>query len=288
MIVRLDSKKLHPELDVEAARDAFSEAGLRGKLAGELITSAHDLHSVETLRDMHGLRIGSPVPTDIFVFGRGEPDNPASTKVGGRPFWPSDQPWPTTSDGRPLYFLAQFNFADSSDILPELPASVLLLMTDSEDDWLWDDGDGLTFQWVFGDVDAATDLVVPSTIGSAGPFFGAIYRTADYPDASDKAHHLHVSQSYNLPILNGTKIGGLPHFIQGGTRGDGRFLCQLGSIQAACDVPYPWVNQREPLALTFDNTGIHGDDNCAVFGDMGSIYLFAKDDGEVSWWFECY
>src|SRR5262249_50481578 len=117
---------------------------------------------------------------------------------------------------------------------------------------------------------------------------GVVYRCADYPDAKDKAHDLQMSQSYNLPILNGTKIGGLPHFIQGGDESPGEFLCQLGSIQAAPEVPYPWVNQAEPLALEFDDTGIYGDGNSISFGDMGSIYIFRSADGVVTSLFECY
>lgn len=286
-ILRNKTNKVHPQLDLLAARTAFFEAGVDRPLSGELVTSAFDLHAVESLRDSHGLRIGDPVATDIIVFGRGEPDNPSCTKVGGRPLWPADRAWPTASDGSPCYFLAQFNFADSRDILPDLPADMLLLLTDSENDWLWGD-DGSSFHWVRSDEKITQDICVPSTVGAAGPFFGAIFRTADYPDSQDKAYALQMSQSYNLPILNGTKIGGLPHFIQGGEGQTDGFLCQLGSIQAASDVPFPWVNQAEPLSLKFDNTGIYGDNNCAVFGDMGSIYLFLEDDGNVTRGFECY
>jgi uncharacterized protein YwqG len=184
--------------------------------------------------------------------------------------------------------LAQFNFADSIDIIgDDLPGTVLLLLTDSKDDWLWGD-DGLSFHWVSVDITPAKNLIVPSAIGSSGPFYGAIHRSADYPEAGDAAYELDMSQNYNLPILNGTKIGGLPHFIQSGTDTDNYFLCQLGSIQAAPYAPYPWVNQRDPLGLDFNNNGIYGEDNCAVFGDMGSVYLFIDANGKVSRSFECY
>jgi hypothetical protein len=125
-------------------------------------------------------------------------------------------------------------------------------------------------------------------VTTAGPFYGVIHRSADYPDATDRASGLEVSQSYNLPILNGTKIGGIPHFIQGGDDSDGEFLCQLGSIQAAHQVPYPWVNQAESLGLEFDDRGIYGDTNSVVFGDMGSIYVFRDRDGTITSSFECY
>ncbi|HJZ95651.1 MAG TPA: hypothetical protein VKE70_04050 [Candidatus Solibacter sp.] len=125
-------------------------------------------------------------------------------------------------------------------------------------------------------------------VTTAGPFYGVIHRSADYPDAIDRASDLKISQNYNLPILNGTKIGGLPHWIQGGDGSDDEFLCQLGSIQAAHQVPYPWVNQAESLGLEFDDRGIYGDGNSVVFGDMGNIYIFRDRDGIVRGEFECY
>jgi hypothetical protein len=287
MIIRNSSKE-HLELDISVASREFSQHAAEETLSGELVTSAWDLYSVETLRERHKLRVGNAFPTDIFVFGKGEPDDPSCTKVGGRPFWPDDRDWPTKPDGSPYHFLAQFNFADSTDIIDhDLPGKVLLLLTDSKEDWLWGN-EGLSFHWVSAGISPAPNLKVPSAIGDSGPFYGVIHRTADYPDSSNAAYKLRVSQSYNLPIINGTKIGGLPHFIQSGADDAGHFLCQLGSIQAAPYAPYPWVNRREPLGLEFDNDGIYGNENCAVFGDMGSIYLFMDDDGKVSRSFECY
>lgn len=287
MIVR-KSSKTHHQFDFASAANVFAEHAVKERLSGEHVTSAWDLYSVETLRNRHNLRTGEAVPTDVFIFGKGEPGDPSCTKVGGRPYWPAGREWPTSTDGSPHYFLAQFNFSDSVDIVgSDLPGMVLLLVTDSQDDWLWGEA-GLYFHWVPASIIPAKDLTVPSVLGSSGPFYGVIHRSADYPDADDAAHDLDVSQSYNLAVVNGTKIGGLPHFIQGGVDNDARFLCQLGSIQAAPFAPYPWVNRRESLGLDFNNDGIYGEDNCAVFGDMGSIYLFIDEEGNVSRSFECY
>jgi hypothetical protein len=116
-----------------------------------------------------------------------------------------------------------------------------------------------------------------------------IHRSADYPGAADRANDSDISENYNLPILNGTKIGGVPHFIQDGVEDSAsEFLCQLGSIQAAPDVPYPWVNQAEPLGLEFNDCGIYGDANSVLFGDMGNIYVFRNPDGAVTSSCECY
>lgn len=209
-------------------------------------------------------------------------------EVGGRPFWPADTPWPTLPSGSPSYFLAQFNFADSEDIVGQSVAeAVLVVVANSLDDWLCDQ-DSLSFYWIDREITQVAKLEVPSAIGAAGPFFGAVRRTEDYPDAYDAAYKTKVDQSYNLDTINGTKIGGTPHFIQSDSADERIFLCQLGSIQAAPDVIYPWVNQRAQLILGFDGDGIYHESNCAVFNDMGTIYFFADEEGNVTWDTQCY
>jgi hypothetical protein len=285
MIVR-GSRKLHPELDFAAARRVF-EARAHDALRGELITSPYDVFSVEELRDVHGLREGKVFSADLFVFGKGESPRREATKVGGIPYWPADRPWPTDDEGSPLYFLAQFNFADSRDLFPiPLPGDVLLFLVEDPEDYL--EPDLIQFGWLPLGLSPVSHFDESLMATTAGPFYGVIHRSADYPDATERATDLEVSQSYDLPILNGTKIGGVPHWIQGGDGSDDQFLCQLGSIQAAPQVPYPWVNQAESLGLEFDDRGIYGDSNSIVFGDMGSIYIFLDRDGSITSSFECY
>ncbi|HLK69933.1 MAG TPA: DUF1963 domain-containing protein [Bryobacteraceae bacterium] len=285
MIAR-GSQKLHPELDFAAARRVF-EAGAHEALEGELITSPYDVFSVEELRDIHGLREGQGFPADLFVFGKGESPRREATKVGGIPYWAADRPWPTDDEGSPLFFLAQFNFADSRDLFPTpLPGDVLLLLVEDPEDYL--EPDLMRFEWLPLELPPVSHFDKSLMATTAGPFYGVIHRSADYPDSTERASDLEIRGRYNLPILNGTKIGGVPHWIQGGDDSESQFLCQLGSIQAAHQVPYPWVNQAESLGLEFDDRGIHGDSNSIVFGDMGSIYVFLDRDGSITSSFQCY
>jgi Domain of unknown function (DUF1963) len=281
------SKKLHPEFDLAAARRVFAESGSRQPLSGEFITSPFDVFSVEELRDVHRLRTGEVFPTDLFVFGKGQPSRRDATKVGGIPYWPADRPWPTIDEEEPYLFLAQFNFADSRDLLPELPGDVLLLLVEDAEDYLWEP-DLIHLEWLPSGLPPISHFDESLMVTTAGPFYGVIHRSADYPEATDMASELKVRQRYNLPIFNGTKIGGFPHWIQNGDDSAEEFICQLGSIQAAHQVPYPWVNQAEPLSLESDDSGIYGDANTLVFGDMGNIYVFRDTDGEIRCTFECY
>lgn len=88
-----------PRFDFDAAKRLYESTAKDSELTGEMITSPFDLYAVETLRDRHGLRVGEAVPTDVFVFVFGEPDDPRCTKIGGRPFWPKGRPWPTEDGG---------------------------------------------------------------------------------------------------------------------------------------------------------------------------------------------
>ena len=287
-MLALRTSKNHLEFDYAAAAKLYTAEKGDAKLSGELITSPWDLYAVESLRDRHGLRMGEEVPTDVFVFGFGEPEDPSWTKVGGRPYWPADKEWPALEDGSPAYFLAQFNFADSRDLFDfELPGEVLVITTNSEEEWIWEE-EGLSFHWLPSGITATEELPAPLPYPEAGPFYGVIHRTADYPDSLKSSRKLDVSQAYNLAELNGTKIGGVPNFIQGGPETTPRFLCALGSIQAEPNVPYPSTNRREPLSLEFKGDGIYADQNCAVIGDMGNIYLFIAPDGTVSTLSQCY
>jgi hypothetical protein len=282
-----NSQKLHPEFDLAEARRIFIEARADQDITGEQITSPYDLFSVETLRDAHGLRTGRAVPTDVFVFGKGEAPRRDGTKVGGIPYWPADRPWPRTPTGAPYHFLAQFNFADSRDLFSDLPGDVLLILVHGSEEWFWE-LEQIRFEWLPSGLTVCSRFDESLIWENIGPFFGALSRTADYPDAVGRASALEVSRAYELPILEGTKIGGLPHLIQGGDDTAGEFLCQLGSIQAAPDVPYPWVNQAAPLGLGSDQRGIYSDENSVVLCDMGNLYLFRGSDGTVRSSFEYY
>jgi hypothetical protein len=277
MLVR-ESRKLHPEFDLDAARRLYDATPTDRNLEGEYVASPHHLYSVETLRDRLALRLGAPIATDIFVFGKGEAPNRECTKVGGLPYWPADRPWPRDARGRPYRYLAQFNFADSQDLVTELPGQMLLLFVPDEDDWFLDSH--IRFEWLPLGILPLPTLDPSLAATTAGPFFGTIYRAADYPDAASKAETCMVRGRNQLAIINATKIGGRPHLIQDRDL-DGEFLCQLNSIQAAPFVAYPWVNDNEQLKLGFNDQGIHGASNEFVMIDMGVIYIFRTKDGRV-------
>ena len=313
-----DSKKHQPEFDLEEARRIYSEVGDDEDIAGTHVTSPFHLFCVEALRDRFGLRVGRAVPTDVFVFGKGELPRPDCTQVGGFPYWPMGRFWPIDESGNPYRFFAQINFADSKDLVGELPGDLLLLFIGDELEWYFHPME-VQFEWVALGSNIQTEFDRSLIANTGGPFYGAIYRTADYPDTEERLNEICVEESHNmpilsgvpdwmtpesrvwskfqlrwLPILSGTKIGGETSFVQSGEGVSGQVLCQLASIQAAGCVPYPWINRAEPLGLlrqfdANDYDGMTSDPgNEVMFGDMGSIYIFQDSQRQVRSVFESY
>ena len=108
--------------------------------------------------------------------------------------------------------------------------------------------------------------------------YGVRHRTFDYPNAFGAPKPIGVQQGYRLPIIEGTKIGGAEFKIQDSDPLPGQLLCQLASVQAAPEVPYPWVNRAKALTLGFGEDSIHSQD--WMIADMGCLY-FSIDNGTV-------
>jgi hypothetical protein len=122
------SKKHQPEFDLETARQIYAGTKWEAETdPGVCLASPHHLFSVETLRERLKLRVGRAVPTDVFVFGKGEPPRPDCTLFGGVPFWPLGRKWPIDGEGKQYQFFAQINFADSKDLIDKLPGDLLLM-----------------------------------------------------------------------------------------------------------------------------------------------------------------
>ena len=195
------------------------------------------------------------VPTDVMVWAMGEPTNRAVTKIGGLPYRPADVVWPTDENGEPLRFIGQLCFADSRDILPGLPGDVLLVFGD--ENALVEEPEHLVFEWwPLTTVPLVSE--VPAVDGALGIYHAHLHRTDDWDDA----------------MFEGTKIGGLPKFIQEVPDISGTFIGTLGSISVPDDQRHPFVNAAEPRGCS--------DDNDLMIGDMGSLYLFVRSDGSIA------
>jgi hypothetical protein len=245
---------------------------------GEIICSPYDIAVVEQLRReaLAGKQVAG-IPTDIFLFAKGEAPRRDLTKLGGLPYWPASEPWPRAEDGALLTFIGQISFIDSRDIVNSLPGDILLFFAPSESEWLDPDDSTVEFFWVSeGDNTLITPEMVPQFEFAIPPSYGVIYRTVDYPGQDGLFNQFNGSD--NIAVLEGFKIGGAPRWIQDEEDMPGNFLCDFGSLSFG-KTQYPFTNVSEPA----DPRQHHG----PMWGDMGSLYVFL--DGEETYLtIQCY
>ena len=247
--------------------------------SGEIIVGPKSLAINHQLREeaFEGTSYaGARAPTDVFVWGRGEPTMRCVTKVGGIPYWPADQPWPHGADGGPIRFIAQICFADSTDIIGSLPGEVLLILGDND---ALLEPELLLFKWLpLGIDNVVMEIPQKDQAGLLSPFYGVIHRTEDWPDAMNT---LKVKYRYpqHIAVMEGAKIGGFPSWIQTEELLPGRFLASLGTISVGDQQKWPFVNMPEPRQR--DDSDLH-------IGDMGSLYLFIDSQGIVNAVSQCY
>jgi hypothetical protein len=212
---------------------------------------------------------GARIATDVFVWARGDPPNPAMTKIGGVPYRSRSAPWPRDREGKPVRFIAQLCFADSRDISGDLPGDVLLIF--GNDDALLAEPERLVFEWSsLGIRNLSVEVPPMATDEILTPYYGVVHRTEDWPDAMGEFGEGDHCRCFP-GVFEGTKIGGLPRLIQGEPTLAGGFLAALGSISASYSA-YPVINEPEPRGWS------HGD---LMIGDMGSLYLFLNRGGHV-------
>lgn len=191
-----------------------------------------------------------------------------------------------------LRFLAQFNFADSHDLVGTLPGDVLLLFGDYDHPFIE------YYEWYpLG----LTDLIDPGDVPTTGypgrdnefvTCYGQIHRTCDYPDAETLnrdflGHRNFCDQAIFRPKAH--RVGGMPFLIQREPTLPGRLIAVLDGIHAYSDRLWPWLNRealpkqkpnrRKPLGETRDTRTFIGLD--------ASIYLYLDDDGKLHWEDQC-
>lgn len=140
----------------------------------------------------------------------------------------------------------------------------------------------MRFEWRrIGEQRLVTAADVPQTEWPIIPCYGSIHRTADYPDSADCFRH--YKHEYELAVIEGTKIGGVPHWVQPPPRMPKRFLCAMGSIGPVREQRYPWINVAEPIPFR-DGLGME----TLGWGDAGSLYIFLDWRGRIRWTIQGY
>jgi hypothetical protein len=251
------------------------------------IFSPRDLALTEQLRARAALQAldGNAIAVDLLLPAWGEPRLAFASKVGGIPYLRRGE-WPMASNGKPFLFLAQLCFADSKDLLPKLnlPADVLLIFCEDSDEMIESSSAGarLHFEWRHMGIPRkqlmqVEDMPRPTTWT---PTHFQRYRSFETKRTGHVAHPrctIEVSGRYVS-----SKIGGLPAYIQSDEEAValGAYLASLHSINPA-DRVYPFPNLPEaPWTNPWDG-------GLLMFGDVGTLYLYASGYGDINWLMQC-
>ncbi|MCA9025010.1 MAG: DUF1963 domain-containing protein [Planctomycetaceae bacterium] len=239
-----------------------------GRVNG-LVVDPYSICFVEQMREQAALHdnLGTSVPTDVFIFAKGEPPRRDVTKIGGIPYRPAGKPWPSNSKGEPLTFVAQYCFSESTDLVGALPGDVLLVFTSFGVHGRDRSEPLLHFEWYqLGLSDLGTLTETSSPAWKFSTCYGLRHRTVDYvekcaseailrviPDAVLRDEHPDEAV-VNLCQIEGMKIGGMP-FWPHPERIDssalpGDFLCSLATIVISDNRPFPWANHNAPITLS--------------------------------------
>src|SRR4051794_36092617 len=119
------AEEIHERFDLDRWKNIFPLNELRAQWkksgirepSGTDVIGPSDLAVIEQIREEAFAQRPDAslerIPTDVFVFGVGEPARRDVTKFGGLPYWPRSRPWPHTRQGASMQFAAQVCFADS-------------------------------------------------------------------------------------------------------------------------------------------------------------------------------
>jgi hypothetical protein len=283
-IAKDTSTRFHPEIDLQRLR-AFHESlcDLRdpylAKLSEETRAElsefyANQLTAIDRVIARPNDTPPNAVPCDLVNFMHKDAPDRTMTKLGGLPYWPESRPWPKNWRGKPLSFLGQINFRDSTDIVGELPGEILVMFINAHDNitshWLNPTNERLIAQ---GDVPAGQRIF--------GPMCGVFHRSYDIPGKT-LAEEASVERGIESFLFD-LKIGGIPWGHNRGRSSKTPFLFQMESpceqfdddgcgftmsMMTCQDWHWPFSKQANDQPRTFD------------------LYWWAahlKQNGKLSW-----
>jgi len=299
---------VHPKFDMEFWRKTTvsNRAGASVNIEGQvlchtplgIITAEH----YRRLAILQGGDLGPNKPTDVCVFGRGEPPQRHLTKVNGLPYRPMGKPWPRDCEGEPLTFFCQFSFADSRDHMGSLPGDVLLVFVRTERGDIFPEpwpispaeDDALFFEWYSMDLENLSTESHPPLFDFP-KCYTVLHRSCDYINQEHATNtigqlvsdeDLPTNEFYRQTALRslacwpGMKIGGKPFWNDVSNEAlPGRFIASFGGVRHLSLCSYPRFNELETIGVE----EALDDSNTFQLPAVNLINFFLHDDGNVTW-----
>lgn len=236
-----------------------------------------------------GVEFLEPKLCDLAVYGFGQPEHPRATHIGGAVWMPMNTKWPKDRNGDPALFLGQVYFGDSGDVLNhKLPGVALqIFSTLGPEGWgeYWDNEDRLLIWRSKSELLRGDWMRHPKGCSPSAPLTCFMYRTCDFQRVVSKNPEI-KDMALCVSELDGTKIGGIAHWIQSTHEDYGvgdTFVCSLGSMFYISDgTKDVFVNEPD---LEIAKLREAGGEPC--WGDMGLINVMRRPNGRFYSTFEC-
>ena len=248
-------------------RHTHSDIRLEGIRAAIWITGPVDVVPLLRMREQVASFQWIDAPpgwADLQILAFGEPEDRATTKIGGIPYRPAGKEWPADADGDPLLFLCQFNFSLSRDLVGDLPGDILLIFSDESMIAPGSEQEQLYFEWYDQNVGERLQQAPTPRCEEIVCCHGYRMRIEEYPNSFPAwtfkriLEFWDISMSIELSDYNrlghtlaspwGTKIGGRPIWGMRATDNDDvgrpgyKYLCSLSNHIARFGVKDSWVN----------------------------------------------
>lgn len=205
-----------------------------------------------------------PYEGDSFYLGRGEPERRDITKINGLPYRRRDKPWPLDDEGKPYTFVFQVRLTESRRFIKNIRRDFLLVFGNNP--FL----DDVRFEWVDAGLDSlVTPDEVPEPSWSFFHGYGLRFPTVNYSGRRNSRGGpgdyceapIMVMSYYRTPW----ELSGVAATI-----------C-VRRFSPCVDVPYPWVNQIEPIS-----GAIAADPALSLsLGDREFVFFHIMDDGRI-------
>lgn len=270
-------------------KDLVERFATEKELKAEIVRGPRELAHIAIIREKvkDKVALGDPVATDVVFWVPGAPKAPYHTKLLGAPYRPASAPWPQIGK-KDAFFLAQWYFGDSKDIVKDLPGDVLLMFVDASDfsSTLDPKPSNVHFEWQKrGILDLEKKVVRGSEGFPSVEMHAVLCRSVEYPklDPDDWDALDDYGNGFFVGQTQASRIGGDTWQIQGGDiRAGERLLATLNSIWPRKDVTHPFPNRENPL------TKEEADRYEVMLGDVGCFYLYIDRAGKIRCEFDCY
>ncbi len=233
----------------------------------------------------------------LKIRGKNRKTMPLDSKFGGNPYWLKGDEYPTDGKGAPLRFLAQINFGEIKESIPDFPTEGILQFFVADDDLY-----GLNFEdYLKQDTFRVIYHETIETDSSKWMIEFPVFKGSDFPIGKECALTFEVSEEMvSVNDFRFSKLTGLNTVLDDENIMEKFF--DLVSGQGSKIGGYPFFTQGDPRDIgdysTYDTLLLQIDSDYELdimWGDVGVANFFIaredlkkRDFSKVLYYWDCY